>query len=584
MARILVVDDDPTARDLVKTVLGYAGHDVREAADGAEGLSRVEAEHPDVIIADLLMPTMDGFEFVRQLRENPVFAQTPVVFYTATYLESEARVLARDCGVLHFISKPAEPEHILQTVSSVLGVPRAAVSPPPVEEFHQKHFGLLLAKLSQKAETVVPRLDAMIELGLQFASERDPERLLGNFCGAARKIIGAKYATVGVLDKEDRKLRYVFASGMSAEITARIEAPGRRLGVPQEVLSERQPRRLGALPGDPQLVGLPEEHPPVHSFLSAPIVSPDQVYGWLCLADKVGRTEFSDEDEGLAQILAAQVGRIYENGSLYTEVKRYVGQLEAEVAERKQAQEEVRKVNADLEERVSERTRELEAANKELEAFCYSVSHDLHAPLRAVNAFSKALNEECAPQLSPEGRDLLDRVISNARRMTQLIDDLLRLSRLGFQRLSKRTVKTSELVNEVIDELSPERAGRQIEIRGGDLPDCVGDPSLLKQVFVNLLSNAFKFTRQKDLAVVEINSRKQIGEIVYLVRDNGAGFDMQFAGRLFGVFQRLHAEGEFEGTGVGLSIVHRIIQRHRGRIWAEAEAGRGATFYFTLPD
>src|SRR5258707_6677536 len=228
-------------------------------------------------------------------------------------------------------------------------------------------MGLLLTKLSQKAGSVVPRLDAMIELGLQLSSERDPQQLLGNFCAAARKVIGAKYATVGVLDKDDQSLRYLFASGMSPEIAMRLAAGQPYTAIPTEVLSERQSRRLSGISGDPKIVGLPIDHPPVHSFLCAPIVSPDRVYGWLCLADKLGASQFNDEDQGLAQILAAQVGRIYENGSLYAEVKRYVAQLEAEAAERKRAQEEIRQLNADLEKRVAERTAALQSANRELE-------------------------------------------------------------------------------------------------------------------------------------------------------------------------------------------------------------------------
>jgi light-regulated signal transduction histidine kinase (bacteriophytochrome) len=194
------------------------------------------------------------------------------------------------------------------------------------------------------------------------------------------------------------------------------------------------------------------------------------------------------------------------------------------------------------------------------------------------------LVKEYGTLLPPDGQLLLEYVVSNARRMTQLIDDLLRLSQLGRQRLSKQPVSLANLVGTVFAELRPEQAERQIHVQVGNLPDCVADASLLKQVFVNLLSNAFKFTRHKPDAQVEVGCRQEDRERIYFVRDNGAGFEMRYADRLFGVFQRLHSEREFEGTGVGLSIVQRIIQRHGGRIWAEAEVDKGATFYFTLSE
>jgi signal transduction histidine kinase len=241
----------------------------------------------------------------------------------------------------------------------------------------------------------------------------------------------------------------------------------------------------------------------------------------------------------------------------------------------------LRRENADLERRVHDRTEELEAANKELEAFSYSVSHDLRAPLRAIGAFSKILADEHAARLTDEARTLLDRVTANTRRMEQLIEDLLRFSRLGRHPISKNPVNVSSLVDEVLADLRKEQGDRAVQIRVDSLPECVGDASLLKQVFVNLLSNALKYTRQKAEAMVEVGCRQRGGESVYYVRDNGVGFDMQYAEKLFGVFQRLHG-AEFEGTGIGLSIVQRIIKRHGGRIWAEAEVDRGATFFFTV--
>lgn len=237
-----------------------------------------------------------------------------------------------------------------------------------------------------------------------------------------------------------------------------------------------------------------------------------------------------------------------------------------------------------LEEALSRRSADLEAVNRELEGFSYSVSHDLRAPLRAIDGFSRILLEEHAPELSSEAARYLELVRSNTRRMGRLIDDLLAFARLGRQPLTRREVSPGELVGQVVEELQGELAGRRVEISVGELPACSADPALLRQVFANLLSNAVKFTRSRDVARIEIGWRTDAdpGEPVYFVRDNGSGFDMRYADKLFGVFQRLHREEEYEGTGVGLATVERIVHRHGGRIWAEAEPARGATFYFTL--
>jgi light-regulated signal transduction histidine kinase (bacteriophytochrome) len=227
---------------------------------------------------------------------------------------------------------------------------------------------------------------------------------------------------------------------------------------------------------------------------------------------------------------------------------------------------------------------QLEAANKELEAFSYSVSHDLRAPLRTVDGFSQALLEDFGPLLPEEGQRQVRTIRAGAQRMGALIDDLLAFSRLGRQSLSKPVVvDMNRLVHEVLEEHLVERKGRQVEIRAAPLPPSRGDASLLKQVWANLLSNAIKYTRKRDPAVVEIGSVLEDGETVYFVRDNGTGFDMRYAHKLFGVFERLHRAEDFEGTGVGLAIVQRIVLRHGGRVWAESAVDQGATFHFTLP-
>ncbi|MGH2522309.1 MAG: PAS domain-containing sensor histidine kinase [Anaerolineales bacterium] len=252
-----------------------------------------------------------------------------------------------------------------------------------------------------------------------------------------------------------------------------------------------------------------------------------------------------------------------------------------DVTDRQRAEAKIKKLNKDLEQRAAD----LEAANKELEGFSYSVSHDLRAPLRAVGGFARILLEDYAAQLDPEARRYLGLVQDNARRMGQLIDDLLAFSHLGRQTLVKQTVHPAEVARQAFAELRAEYEQRNVEIRIDDLPHCQADSSLLKQVFVNLLANALKFTRGREVARLTVSCRPtDAGEVAYFVQDNGVGFDTRYAHKLFGVFQRLHRAEDYEGTGVGLALVQRIIRRHGGRVWAEAEVEQGATFYFTIGD
>ncbi|HEV3234498.1 MAG TPA: ATP-binding protein [Candidatus Dormibacteraeota bacterium] len=246
------------------------------------------------------------------------------------------------------------------------------------------------------------------------------------------------------------------------------------------------------------------------------------------------------------------------------------------------SEDQLRQLNLNLEKRVAQRTEQLEASNKELEAFSYTVSHDLRAPLRAINGFSRILMDESREQLDEDGQRYLGLIGTNAEDMGRLIDGLLTFSRLTRQEMKHQLVDTGDVVARVIDGLKASANGRIIDFKVREMPNSRSDLVLLQQVYANLIGNAAKFTRDRNPATIEVGTRHENGETVYFVKDNGVGFDMKYADKLFGVFQRLHRADEYEGTGAGLAIVQRIIHRHGGRIWAESTPGQGAAFYFTL--
>jgi signal transduction histidine kinase len=295
----------------------------------------------------------------------------------------------------------------------------------------------------------------------------------------------------------------------------------------------------------------------------------------------VRATKLGEDELGyLTDTFNLMLGQIQEqNASLKEKEERLAKALASSEA----AGEQVRRLNENLEARVRQRTQQLEAANKELEAFSYSVSHDLRAPLRHLNGFVELLDNSAGDALNEKCRRYLKIISQSGEQMGQLIDDLLAFARMGRVEMREEPVDLARLVQDTIRSLQPEIKDRRVVWKYDGLPLVEGDPSLLKQVFVNLLSNAVKYTRPRETAQIEIGCASETAEeVVMFVRDNGVGFDMKFADKLFGVFQRLHRAEEFEGTGIGLANVRRIIVRHGGRIWAESAVNAGATFYFSL--
>ena len=254
-----------------------------------------------------------------------------------------------------------------------------------------------------------------------------------------------------------------------------------------------------------------------------------------------------------------------------------------DVTEKKQAQADLHRLNAELEDRVRQRTAQLEAANREMEAFCYSVSHDLRAPLRAIDGFSQELLQTYADRLDVQGKHYLQRVRAGSQRMAELIDDLLQLSRLSRGEMHLQRVDLGALAGTIAEELKRREPGRQVTFVVQPGLTAWGDPGLLRVALENLLDNAWKFTSKKPRATIEFGKAEVRGATALFVRDDGAGFNAAFAGKLFGAFQRLHKERDFPGTGIGLATVQRVVHRHGGKIWAEGAVEKGATFYFTLP-
>jgi PAS domain S-box-containing protein len=514
-ARVVWADDNADMRQYVTRLLEDS-YEVEAVPDGLAALAAVRRSVPDLVLSDVMMPRLDGFGLLRELRADERTRTIPVILLSARAGE-ESRIEGLETGADDYLVKPFTARELYARIGA----------------------HVQLAELRRSAE------QARSDLQRAAATASNEAQL--------RLITDAVPVLIAYVDADRR---YVFNNRAYEELfgLSRAELRGRRVhevwepvmdragGYIEEALAGRAVTFDWSLPdGDAPAGGRRDVPNVTRSFCSSYV--PDRSPGG--------------------------------------EVRGFFA-VTVDVTERVRAEAEIRRLNTDLERRVLERTAELAAANKDLEAFSYSVSHDLRAPLRAIAGFTRLLADKYLDDLPVEAQRYLQLVRGNARSMGNLIDDLLSFSRLGREPVAKAEVDVTGLVKLCLAEVRAGYPDHEIRIEVADLPVAHADLALLKQVWLNLLGNAVKYAQKRPIIEIAVGWEIVGGEIAYVCRDNGVGFDMRYAGKMFGVFQRLHRPEEYEGTGVGLAIVEQIIRRHGGRVWGEAELNVGAVFRFTL--
>lgn len=635
MIKFLAIDDNRDNLTVLKALLADSFPEalIITAMSGREGIEKARLENPSVILLDIVMPEMDGFETCEILKKDELLQRIPVIILTAAKTDAASRIKALKLGAETFLSKPIDAAELSAQVSAML---RIRVSEEKVRQENELLEELVQERTKGLEKSNFASMNLMEDLKVEIEKHRRSQQALKESEARVRAkldsilqpegdILGLELADivdvpavqaimddfyhlsnigVGILDLRGKIL---VATGWQDICTkfhrvhpetcancfesdtelSKDVAPGATIiyRCKNNMWDVVTPITIGGKHMGNLFLGqflFDDEQPDIELFRNMARKYDFDEDEYLAALEKVPR--WSREKVGMIMSFYTKFATIISKLS-YGNIKlaRMLAEQSILLNERKQASEEIQKLNAGLEKRVLERTAQLELANKELDAFSYSVSHDLCAPLRAINGYTHILNEQYADALDDEAKRLCRNIRSGTTRMRQLIDELLAYARLSRSEIKPAPVNMKELAQAVFDEITEAGSNSRVNISMADLPASQGDKTMIRQVWVNLISNAVKFSSKKENPVVEIGCRVEDEEAVYFVRDNGAGFDMEYANKLYGVFQRLHSGREFEGTGVGLAIVQRVIHRHGGRVWAEGEVGKGATFYFTMP-
>ena len=641
--KILIVDDKVENLISLEKILADLDVEFVRADSGNEGLKKALESEFAIALVDIQMPGMDGFEMVELMRQERKTLHLPVIFVSAIYKEEYYQIKGIETGAVDFITKPIVPKILIGKVRVFLDLHNNKISLEEEVKRRKESEKVVrasesrLRKLNEQLEEkynelqaseerfrtlvlTIPDVVYRLDTDGKFTFINDSVRGLGY---QSKEIIGEHFSKLILPADLEAVSRLKVLPKYAGRRTGDENAPklfderrtGERqtMGLEIRLISKGKGNAVSAVLdaiGDEYIIcevnssGLYALNPYAKNKVLIGTVG--------VIRDITARKLLEEELLEANEVLEIRVEE------RTAELSRANEFLEVEIAERKRVEEEIEKHRDHLEELVGERTIELDkrvleveqlnsamvnlledlrisnenleittqklaGTNKELEAFAYSVSHDLRAPLRAINGFSQMLVEDYGDKLEPEGQRQLDIIQENARNMGQLIDDLLAFSRLGRIGMTFSNIDMSVIAKEVFEQLQFAEGERSVQLKLDALPPAHCDLAMIREVFSNLLSNALKYTRPNEAAIIEIAGRTDGEEIIYSVKDNGVGFDMKYADKLFRVFQRLHGPEEFEGTGIGLALVQRIISRHGGRVGGEGKVDQGATFWFALP-